>query len=127
MADLLSALTYTTLALMVDASIPQKLALYNALRDLTNERHLFIYPEVGLLLQNEDGQNQSRAPNADSISIVGTNLGNGKSDFGVERAIDYHVQLFSDGTVVSNLTLSYTNGELVEFRPFCRGDGTPRG
>ena len=40
MADILSKLTYGTLGLIVDASIPQKLALYNALRELANEKHL---------------------------------------------------------------------------------------
>jgi hypothetical protein len=109
MADILSKLTYSTLALMVDASIPQKLALYNAFRELANEKHLFIYPEVGPLLQNADGQ--SRAPEADFISVVDTNLGNGKSDFGIERTIDYGVQLLPDGSAVSNLTLTYTNAD----------------
>ena len=109
MADMLSKLTYNTVALIVDASIPQKLALYNAFRELAHEKHLFIYPEVGPLLQNADGQ--SRAPEADFISVVDTNLGNGKSDFGIGRAINYHVQLLSDGSAVSNLTLTYTNAD----------------
>jgi len=111
MADILSTLTYSVFGLVADASVPQKLALYNTLRTLADEKHFFIYPEVGLILQNADGQNQSRAPNADSISIVETNLGNGKSDFGIERAINYRVQLLSDGSAVSNLTLTYTNGD----------------
>src|SRR5665647_1930466 len=109
MADILSKLTYNTLALIADASIPQKLALYNAFRVLANEKHLFIYPEVGPLLQNADGR--SRAPEADFISVVDTNLGNGKSDFGIERTIDYNVQLLPDGSAVSNLTLTYTNAD----------------
>jgi hypothetical protein len=111
MANIVSTLTYSTFALMVDASIPQKLALYNTLRELANERHLFIYPEVGLVLQNADGLNQSREPEADFISVVDTNLGNAKADFGIERAIDYRVQLLQDGSTVSNLTLTYTNGD----------------
>ncbi|MGZ4891660.1 MAG: hypothetical protein ACXV2B_05305, partial [Halobacteriota archaeon] len=56
-------------------------------------------------------QNQSRALNADSISIVETNLGNAKADFGIGRAIDNHVELLSDGSAVSNLTLTYANGD----------------
>jgi hypothetical protein len=111
MADILSSLTYSVFGLVADASVPQKLALYNTLRTLADEKHFFIYPEVGLILQNADGQNQSRAPNADSISVVETNLGNGKSDFGIERAINYRVQLLSDGSTISNLTLTYTNGD----------------
>ena len=111
MADILSSLTYSVFGLVADASVPQKLALYNTLRTLANEKHFFIYPEVGPLLQNADGQNQSRAPNADFISVVETNLGNGKSDFGIGRAIDYSVQLQPDGSAVSNLTLTYTNGD----------------
>ncbi|MGZ4883180.1 MAG: DUF4012 domain-containing protein [Halobacteriota archaeon] len=111
MADIMTALTYGTFALVADASVPQKLALYNTLRALANEKHFFIYPEVGPLLQNAESQNQSRAVNADSISIVETNLGNAKADFGIGRAIDYHVELLSDGSAVSNLTLTYANGD----------------
>jgi Protein of unknown function (DUF4012) len=107
MAEILSKLTYGTLGLIVDASVPQKLALYNALLGLANEGHLFIYPDIEPLLQQADGQ--SRAPEADFISVVETNLGNGKSDLGVERAIDYSVQLLPDGSAISNLTLTYTN------------------
>ena len=47
MADLLSTLTYGTLGLIVGASVPQKLALYNTFRDLANEKHLFVYPDRG--------------------------------------------------------------------------------
>ena len=43
--------------------------------------------------------------------MIDVNLGNGKSDFGVNRTIDYHVQLLPDGSAVSNLTLTYTNGD----------------
>jgi len=107
MADILAKLTYGTLGLIVDASVPQKLALYNTLGGLANERHLFIYPTIEPLLQQPDGR--SRAPEADFISVVDTNVGNGKSDFGIERAIDYSVQLLPDGSAVSNLTLTYTN------------------
>lgn len=109
MASLLSTLTYGTLGLILDASVPQKLALYNAFRDLANEKHLFIYPDQGLLLGTGDGTN--RAPQSDSISVVDINLGNGKSDFGINRTIDYHVQLLPDGSAVSNLTLTYVNGD----------------
>jgi hypothetical protein len=109
MADLLSALTYGTFALVVDASVPQKLALYNTFRDLANEKHLFIYPGQELLLGNAGGT--SRSPGSDFISVVDMNLGNGKSDFGINRTIDYHVQLLPDGSAVSNLTLTYVNGD----------------
>jgi len=109
MVNLLSTLTYGTLGLIVDASVPQKLALYNTFKDLANEKHLFIYPDQGLLLGNAGGT--SRAPESDLISVVDFNLGNGKSDFGINRTIDYHVQLLPDGSTVSNLTLTYANGD----------------
>jgi hypothetical protein len=111
MAAILSALTYGTFGLMVDASVPQKLALYNTLRELANERHLFIYPDVGLVLHNADSLDQTIALDTDFISLVETNLGNGKSDFGIGRAIDYNVQLLPNGSTISNLTLTYTNGD----------------
>jgi len=109
MASLLSTLTYETLALIVGASVPQKLALYNTFQDLANEKHLFIYPDLGPLLRNADGT--SRAPESDVVSVVDVNFGNGKSDFGINRTIDYHVQLLPDGSTVSNLTLTYVNGD----------------
>lgn len=109
MAKIMSTLTYGTIALIVHASVPQKLALYNTLRDMANEKHLFIYPDQGLLLGNAGGT--SRAPESDAVSVIDFNLGNGKSDFGIKRAIDYHVQLLPDGSAVSNLTLTYTNGD----------------
>jgi hypothetical protein len=109
MANLLSTLTYGTLALIVDAGVPQKLALYNMFRDLAHEKHLFIYPDQGFLLGNAGGT--SRAPESDFVSVVDFNLGNAKSDFGIERTIDYHVQLLPDGSTVSNLTLTYADGD----------------
>ncbi|MGA7075666.1 MAG: DUF4012 domain-containing protein [Halobacteriota archaeon] len=109
MANLLSTLTYATFSLIVDASVPQKLALYNSFRTLANEKHLFVYPDQGLLLGNAGGT--SRAPESDLVSVVDFNLGNGKSDFGINRTIDYHVELLPDGSTVSNLTLTYANGD----------------
>jgi len=109
MADLLSALTFDVLGLIRDSSISQKLALYTALQNLANEKHFFIYPDQGPLLPSAGVE--SRAPTADFISVIDMNLGNGKSDFGVNRTIDYHVQLLPDGSAVSNLTLTYTNGD----------------
>ena len=109
MANLLSTLTYGTFALIVDASVPQKMALYNTFRDLAHEKHLFIYPDLGPLLGNADGT--SRPPESDVVSVVDFNLGNAKADFGIKRTIDYHVQLLPDGSAVSNLTLTYDNGD----------------
>jgi len=107
MANLLSTLTYATFALITDASVPEKLALYNTFRDLAHEKHLFIYPDPGPLLGNADGT--SRPPESDVVSVVDFNLGNAKADFGIKRTIDYHVQLLPDGSAVSNLTLTYAN------------------
>jgi hypothetical protein len=45
-------------------------------------------------------------------------LGTAKADFGVTRTIDYHVQLFSDGSAVSTLTLTYTNGNWWDYDVF---------
>ena len=85
------------------------MALYNTLQDLASEKHVYIYPNDAFLLRDTGGE--SRAPTADFISVVDTNLGNGKSDFGITRSIDYHVQLLPDGTAVANLTLTYQNGD----------------
>jgi hypothetical protein len=68
---------------------------------------VLIYPNQGFWFRSAG---ESVPPAADSISVVDTTLGTGKADFGVTRTIDYHVQLFSDGSAISTLTLTYTNG-----------------
>jgi hypothetical protein len=107
--DLLSTLTFDVLRFARDSSLAQKVTLYNTLQDLASEKHVFIYPNDRFLLRDTGGER--RAPTADLISVVDFNLGNGKSDFGIARSIDYHVQLLPDGTAVANLTLTYRNGD----------------
>jgi len=105
---ILSTLTFDLARLIRDSSVPQKLALYTTLQTLENEGHVLIYPNQGFWFRS--AASQSAPPGADSISVVDTNLGAGKADFSVNRTIDYHVQLFSDGSAISTLTLTYTNG-----------------
>jgi hypothetical protein len=105
---LLSTLTYNLAQLILDSSVPQKLALYTTLQTLENEGHVLIYPNQGFWFRSATGD--ITPTGADFISVVDTTLGTGKADFGVTRTIDYHVQLFSDGSAISTLTLTYTNG-----------------
>ena len=109
---ILSTLTFDLARLILDSSVPQKLALYTTLQTLENEGHVLIYPNQGFWFRSAGGSaaSESAPPGADSISVVDTNLGSQKADFGVNRTIDYHVQLFSDGSAISTLTLTYTNG-----------------
>lgn len=109
---ILSSLTFDLARLVLDSSIPQKLALYTTLQTLENEGHVLIYPSQGFWFRNAGGSaaSESAPPGTDTISVVDTNLGSQKADFGVNRTIDYNVQLFSDGSAISTLTLSYTNG-----------------
>ena len=108
---ILSTLTFDLARLILDSSVPQKLALYTTLQTLENEGHVLIYPNQGFWFRSAGGSaaSESAPPGADSISVVDTNLGSQKADFGVNRTIDYHVQLFSDGSAISTLTLTYTN------------------
>jgi hypothetical protein len=105
---LLSTLTYNLAQLILDSSVPQKLALYTTLQTLENEGHVLIYPNQGFWFRSATGD--ITPTGADFISVIDTTLGTGKADFGVTRTIDYHVQLFSDGSAISTLTLTYTNG-----------------
>jgi hypothetical protein len=109
---ILSTLTFDLARLVLDSSVPQKLALYTTLQTLENEGHVLIYPSQGFWFRSAGGSaaSESAPPGADSLSVVDTNLGSQKADFGVNRTIDYRVQLFSDGSAISTLTLSYTNG-----------------
>jgi len=104
----LSTLTFDLARLILDSSVPQKLRLYATLQTLENEGHVLIYPDQGFWFRSPASEG---APSgADSIAVVDANIGTGKADFGVNRTIDYHVQLFSDGSAISTLTLTYTNG-----------------
>ena len=105
---ILSSLTFDLTRLVLDSSVPQKLALYTTLQTLENEGHVLIYPNQGFWFRSAGGE--STPPAGDFISVVDTTLGTGKADLGVTRTIDYHVQLFSDGSAISTLTLTYTNG-----------------
>ncbi len=109
---ILSTLTFDLARLVLDSSVPQKLGLYTTLQTLENEGHVLIYPSQGFWFRNAGGSatSESAPPGADSVSVVDSNLGSQKADFGVNRTIDYHVQLFSDNSAISTLTLSYTNG-----------------
>jgi hypothetical protein len=107
-ADLMSTLTFDLARLILDSSVPQKLALYTTLQTLENEGHVLIYPNQGFWFRSATGD--ITPTGADFISVVDTTLGTGKADFGVTRTIDYHVQLFSDGSAISTVTLTYTNG-----------------
>ena len=109
---ILSTLTFDLARLILDSSVPQKLALYTTLQTLENEGHVLIYPNQGFWFRSAGGSaaSESAPPGADSISVVDTNLGSQKADFGVNRTIDYHVQLFSDGSAICTLTLTYANG-----------------
>jgi hypothetical protein len=106
----MSTMTFDLARLILDSSVPQKLALYSTLQTLKNEGHVLIYPNQGFWFRSAS---ESAPPGADSISPVDTTLNNtapAKTDLGVTRTIDYHVQLFSNGSAISALTLTYTNG-----------------
>jgi hypothetical protein len=108
LTSLLSTLTFDLAGLIRDSSVPQKLALYTTLQTLENEGHVLIYPNQGFWFRSAGGE--STPATADSIHVVDTTLGTAKADFGVNRTIDYHVQLFSDGSAICTLTLTYANG-----------------
>ncbi|MGA3200011.1 MAG: DUF4012 domain-containing protein [Halobacteriota archaeon] len=105
---IISTLTFDLAGLVRDSSVPQKLALYSTLQTLENEGHVLFYPSQGFWFRS--AASESAPSGADSLSVVDTNLGSQKADFGVNRTIDYHVQLFSDGSAISTLTLTYANG-----------------
>jgi len=103
----ISDLTFGIARLILDSSVSQKVALYTTLRTLEGEGHVLIYPNQGFWFRSAS---ESTPPAADSVSVVDTTLNNtAKADFSVNRTIDYHVQLFSNGSAVSTLTLTYTN------------------
>jgi hypothetical protein len=114
--DLLSTLTSDLARSILDASIPQKLALYTTLQSLEAEKHVLVYPDEGFLFQSAGGELQK--PTTDSISVVDTTVGTAMADFSVNRTIDYHVELLANGSAVSTLTLTYTNNNWWDYDVF---------
>jgi hypothetical protein len=114
--DLLSTLTSDLARSILDASIPQKLALYTTLQSLEAEKHVLVYPDEGFLFQGAGGELQK--PTTDSISVVDTTVGTAMADFSVNRTIDYHVELLANGSAVSTLTLTYTNNNWWDYDVF---------
>jgi hypothetical protein len=112
MTGFLSTMTYELMGLIRGSSVPQKLALYTTLQTLEDEKHVLIYPNQGFWFRSaaDNVVGAGKPPATDSISVVDTTLGTGKADFGVNRMIDYHVELLSDGSAISTLTLTYVNG-----------------
>ena len=112
LTSILSTLTVDLGRLIRDSSVQQKLTLYSTLQALENEGHVLVYPNQGFWFRSAGGSavGESTPSGDDFISVVDTTLGTGKADFGVTRTIDDHVELFSDGSAVSTLTLTYTNG-----------------
>jgi hypothetical protein len=108
LTSLLSTLTFDLGRLILDSSVAQKLALYTTLQTLESEGHVLIYPNQGFWFRSTAAE--TTPPGADFISVVDATLGTGKADFGVTRTIDYNAQLFSDGSALCTLTLTYTNG-----------------
>jgi hypothetical protein len=115
LTSLLSTLTVDLARLILDSSVPQKLALYTTLQTLENEGHVLIYPNQGFWFRSA---NESTPRAADSIYVVDANLGSQKADFGINRTIDYHVLLLSNGSAVSTLTLTYANGCWWDYNVF---------
>jgi hypothetical protein len=107
LTDKLSSLAFTLIETVRDASLLTKLNLLNAVRQLGSEKHLFCYVPGNVLTQSFAGA--SATPPGDFIMVVDMNMGSGKADFGVNRTIDYHVELLANGSTVSNLTLTYEN------------------
>jgi hypothetical protein len=120
MTGLLSTMTFDLAKLIRDSSVQQKLALYTTLQTLENEGHVLIYPNQGFWFRSAvNGYvGASTPPATDSISVIDATLGTGKADFGVTRTIDDHVQILSDGSAISTLTLTYTNGNWWNYDVF---------
>jgi hypothetical protein len=112
LTEILSTLTFDLGGLVRNSNISQKLALYATLQTLENEGHVLIYPNQGFWFRSavNGAVGENTAPTTDSIAVVDNTLGTGKADFGVTRTIDDHVELLSDGSAISTLTVTYTNG-----------------
>jgi len=115
LTSLVSTLTIDLAGVIRNSSLQQKLALFATLQTLESEGHVLIYPNQGFWFRTAVASTPAAT---DSISVVDNTLGSEKADFSVNRTIDYHVQLFPDGSAVSTLTLTYTNGNWWDYDVF---------
>ncbi len=116
LVTLLSSLAIKIVEIVRDASLPVKLDFINAVQQLGAEKHLFFYVPGDSLTANFAGA--SAMPARDFISVVDMNTGSEKADFGVYRSIDYHIQLFANGSGVANLTIAYDNTCFWDYKLF---------
>jgi hypothetical protein len=106
LTSLISTVTLDLLRITRDSNVLEKLAFYSTLRSLQDEKHVLAYPNSGFFFTKAGDE---RPAGADFVSVVDATLGTGKADFGVNRSIDYRVELLSNGSAVVNLTLTYVN------------------
>jgi hypothetical protein len=90
-----------------DVSLQNSVALLSALKVMADQKHVLLYVPGNALLSNFDGALSK--PPGDYISVVDANLGAAYVDFSVNRSLSYNVELLSDGSQTSHLTLSYDN------------------
>jgi hypothetical protein len=100
-----------------DAPPPLQLQFFITIQRLGREKHIQLYPvNDNLLLRAFEGS--SDRPSTDFINSLDANLGTGKSDWSINRSIDYHVVLLANRSTVSTLILTYANAGFWEANVF---------
>lgn len=104
--DLISGLAYKISAQLHDS--PQSwMAFLNVLNEMGAQKHVLLHLPGNALLSTFDGA--LAKPQGDYISVVDANLGAGYVDFAVNRSLNYSVEILSNGSQISHLTVAYAN------------------
>ncbi|MDD1720960.1 MAG: hypothetical protein LUP95_03140, partial [Euryarchaeota archaeon] len=112
----ISALLTELLNTIHHASIPQKVDFVRVMKQMGSEKHLQLYmPSDFLTLPFSGARGQS---SGDFVDVIDYNLGAGKADQGINRMMSYHIELRSDGSSLSNLTVQYVNNNWWNYTVF---------
>ncbi len=107
LTHLIRGLAFKISAQLHNESLQNSVALLNALRAMGDQKHVLLHVPGNALLGSFD--DALSKPQGDYISVVDANLGAAYSDFAVNRSLTYSVQILSDGSQISHLTVTYDN------------------
>jgi len=111
----LTQLASNLIATVQTAGPVEKLLLLSTLQTLGQQRHLLIYAP-GAPLSGYDGAMHNTT--GDYVSVLDSNYAGNKADLNVNRTLTYSAHIEDNGTVTSNLTLTYQNNCWWDYKVF---------
>jgi hypothetical protein len=94
----------------------EKLLLLNTLKTLGQQGHVLVYAPGAPIGGYDDGAVQQTS--GDYLYVLSANSGGGKADLNVNKSITYDTRVNENGTLTSNLTITYQNNCPWEYNVF---------